>query len=159
MLSKGTTMRSSVSTYVTGKDISNKKVKPKESFKSDDVKLIFVKHNRKKSKHGIGPNEKTKLIKPDGVLNTSNLSDIKSILKTKIKSNNALGTKVVDSEAADRRVLFADEDIVKKRKLADITIVPSYSMFYDNVIIDEDNNANTSKKDKVNCKCSGCIIF
>jgi hypothetical protein len=154
MLSKETTLRSSTSTYVTGKDFKAKKAaKIVETFKADDVKLIFVKHNRKKSKHNVAPNEKIKTIKPEVQFNTSNLSDLKSAFKRRSKSNTVLDIKF-NPDRSEKQVKFADEG--EKKKLAEITIVPSYAMFYDNVYINDEDNS--LQKEKVHCKC-GCNIF
>jgi hypothetical protein len=167
MLLKETTLRSSASTNFTRKDVlsSNKLSKPKEVFTNEEIKLILIKNNKKRSKHGTGNYEKIKVVKTDERVDTNNSdNNVKGILKSqKNKSNSRLS--LINEEISLKSVKFVDqdEDYGKRKKLVEVTIVPSYAMFYDNVIPpnDEENlpiNKN-SYNDKVYCKCQGCNIF
>jgi hypothetical protein len=167
MLSKETTLRSSISTYVTGKDIKSKLPDKKEKNKSpnEDIKLIFVKSKKNQRKHNNS--EKVKPIKNDEGFETAAIfGEIKPILRNNLrfKSNRTLtmssdhhNFSKKETIRVDKNVKFADQtDNRKKRKLAEITIVPSYAQFYHKVYVNDEENGPHS--DKVHCKC-GCIIF
>jgi hypothetical protein len=146
MLSNKNTLRSSTSTLVTG-SVTN----PSIHFNQEDIKVIFVK-SKKSNRKASTLNEK-KETQEDG--DTSNFKPIlrssrKYTTKSNISKENKFETK---------KVKFIDEDDnisegSKKIKLAEIYIVPSYKNFYNNVIVDEENN----KMEKIRCKCA-CIIF
>jgi hypothetical protein len=143
MLSKKLTLQSTTSTHVSSKDISNK---PETDAFANDVKIIFVKSNKRKSKHSIINSFDHISQKLDSSYNPS--GQVKSILKKKKKMGSAL-----NEDLNAKEVKFVD---TLGKRLTNVTVVPSYAMFYDKIYNDDETAKD--KTDKVYSKC-GCLIF
>ena len=145
MLSNKTTLISSTSTFVTKSD-----AKGVININSEDIKVIFVKSKRSLRKNST-------IIENRKVEDEESENSLKSILRNTRKSSSRKNLNNIK-----KKVKFKDDDessdngnLKGRSKLAEIIIVPSYKIFYNNIIDDEENNI---KKEKVSCKCI-CMIF
>jgi hypothetical protein len=148
--------RNSVSTNGSGStsnsNILQKITKQNVVFSKDEIKIVHVR-NKTKVKH---PNEKSPMKNVER-MGTEDMSDTKSILKSPKRGNLRIRASTRQQEDT-KKVQFVDKlpnRDERKKPLAEVTIIPSYAMFYNSVYVDKDD----SQDDKANCKCIGCSIF
>jgi hypothetical protein len=158
MFSKQTTLRDSVSTHLTNKDVSRKIRFSMPINKINDPNIIIV-ESKKKIKRKNSQKEKilmrgctinmiSGIIKED---QSEAIPFIKSCLRKRSSS---------PSKENIKKITFIDQIEDNKRELAEIIYVPSYRHYkiYQNSKLDEDDEENDKENNKVNCKC-GCVII